>query len=69
MLLPLQALCGPRVYTFFLYLSDVEEGGGTRFPHIKGDDGETAGGKRRPPCLTSPPAGWLPGLRPRLRTP
>jgi len=22
---------GPRVYTFFLYLSDVEEGGGTRF--------------------------------------
>jgi len=23
--------CGPRVYTFFLYLSDVEEGGGTRF--------------------------------------
>ena len=26
-----QALCGPRVYTFFLYLSDVEEGGGTKF--------------------------------------
>jgi len=23
--------CGPRVYTFFLYLSDVEEGGGTKF--------------------------------------
>ena len=22
---------GPRVYTFFLYLSDVEEGGGTQF--------------------------------------
>ena len=22
---------GPRVYTFFLYLSDVEEGGGTKF--------------------------------------
>ena len=34
-----QALCGPRVYTFFLYLSDVEEGGGTRFPHIKNPDG------------------------------
>ncbi len=23
--------CGPRVYTMFLYLSDVEEGGGTKF--------------------------------------
>mmetsp|Transcript_3459 Transcript_3459/g.9014 ORF Transcript_3459/g.9014 Transcript_3459/m.9014 type:complete len:293 (-) Transcript_3459:413-1291(-) len=25
---------GPRVLTFFLYLSDVEEGGGTNFPRI-----------------------------------
>ena len=23
--------CNPRVYTMFLYLSDVEEGGGTKF--------------------------------------
>ena len=26
-----QMPCGPRVYTFFLYLCDVEEGGGTKF--------------------------------------
>ena len=31
---PPKALCGPRVFTFFLYLSDVEEGGGTRFPYL-----------------------------------
>ena len=30
---------GPRVYTFFLYLSDVEEGGGTRFPYLKDEHG------------------------------
>lgn len=27
-------LCGPRVLTFFLYLSDVDEGGGTRFTDL-----------------------------------
>jgi prolyl 4-hydroxylase len=26
--------CGPRILTFFLYLSDVEAGGGTRFDKL-----------------------------------
>mmetsp|Transcript_40050 Transcript_40050/g.106012 ORF Transcript_40050/g.106012 Transcript_40050/m.106012 type:complete len:318 (+) Transcript_40050:99-1052(+) len=31
---PSRALEGPRVYTFYLYLSDVAAGGGTRFPEL-----------------------------------
>jgi len=26
--------CGPRLATFFMYLADVEEGGGTKFKHL-----------------------------------
>lgn len=29
-----QLACGPRILTFFLYLSDVEEGGETAFPSL-----------------------------------
>ena len=28
---------GPRLITFFLYLNDVEEGGGTKFTDVKGN--------------------------------
>ena len=30
----LQLACGPRILTFFLYLSDVEDGGATYFPDL-----------------------------------
>ena len=31
---PVDRHCGPRILTFFLYLSDVEAGGGTDFPQL-----------------------------------
>lgn len=31
---PIVSACGPRILTFFLYLSDVEEGGETHFPEL-----------------------------------
>uniref|UniRef100_A0A7S0LH06 Fe2OG dioxygenase domain-containing protein n=1 Tax=Coccolithus braarudii TaxID=221442 RepID=A0A7S0LH06_9EUKA len=31
---PRYSAWGPRLYTFFMYLSDVEEGGHTRFTHL-----------------------------------
>lgn len=31
--------CGVRIITFFLYLSDIEEGGGTRFAYLNASDG------------------------------
>ncbi len=31
---PKDSAWGPRLYTFFIYLSDVEEGGGTRFTKL-----------------------------------
>lgn len=31
--------CGPRIYTFFLYLSDVDDGGETEFPTLRDSAG------------------------------
>ena len=33
--------CGPRIYTFFMYFSDVEKGGETEFPMVKRPSGKT----------------------------
>jgi hypothetical protein len=51
----LEMPCGPRLYTLFLYLSDVEEGGGTAFNRLKGTNTET--GAEEVPLVVQPAVG------------
>ena len=59
-----QLPCGPRVYTLFMYLSDVDEGGETAFERLKVSATPKRGarccGRRRlttgPPCRTCGPS-------------
>ena len=53
-----EAMSGPRVFTFFLYLNDVPlgRGGSTWFPHARSDsnDGGGGGGGDRRQTITNP---------------
>jgi len=56
---------GPRILTFFLYLTDVEEGGGTNFPRLGSGDGLTVMPKKGkallwPSVMNDAPEEWDP---------
>ena len=51
---PVVSACGPRILTFFIYLSDVEEGGETNFPMLNMAVTPKKGRAVRPPFHRNP---------------